>query len=457
MPKPQKAPAGSGSGTRRDWLCATAAVAAGSFWADRRLEGAVQNINRNSRPSSLKITDLRVVQLTRAPMNCVLVRIDTNQGISGIGEQRPNSTPTEALRLKRVVLGENPCNVEKIFRKIREFAHNGRNAGGVSGIETALWDLAGKAYGVPVYQMLGGKYRDRIRCYADTPSTSDPKKFAARLKQRIDAGFTWLKMDLGVPLLAGIPNTITRPLGQTDRDIQLTEHMFTGMELTPKGIGILADYVAQVRDLVGMEIPISADHFGHIGVKSCIKLGKALEKYNLAWLEDMIPWQHTMLLKQIRESVDLPVCTGEDIYLAKNFEPLAAQHAIDIAHPDLAAAGGILETKHIGDLCQGYGIPTALHFAGTPVFGMASVHCAAATEGFLVMEYHAAEVPWWGDLVTGVDKPIVKQGFITVPEGPGLGITLNEDVIKQHIQKGTGYFEPTPQWDNIKSVDRPWA
>ncbi len=367
------------SSSRRSFLRSAAGAGSAGFWADQTLEGAVQNTNRNSQPSSLRITDLRVAGVARAPMPCTIIRINTNQGIYGLGEQRPNGTPVEALRLKTRLLGENPCNVEKIFRKIRQHASNGRNAGGVSGIEIALWDLAGKAYGAPVYQMLGGKYRDRIRCYADTPSEEDPKAFAAKLKQRAAIGFTWLKMDLGTVLLRSIPGTVTRPAGQTDGDIRNTQGEFTGVEITPKGIEILGNYVAQVRESVGMDIPISADHFGHIGVNSCIKLGKALERYNLAWLEDMVPWFHTKLLKEIKDSVDLPICTGEDIYLADGFEDLVNNNAIDIAHPDLLAAGGILETKRIGDLCQRHGIPTAFHFAATPVGCMANVHCAYAS------------------------------------------------------------------------------
>lgn len=381
-------------------------------------------------------------------MPCTIIRIDTNQGIYGLGEQRPNGTPVEALSLKSRLLGENPCNVEKIFRKIRQHASNGRNAGGVSGIEIALWDLVGKAYGAPVWQMLGGKYRDSIRCYGDTPSVRDPKKFAERLKQRVAFGFTWLKMDLGIGLLEGTPGTVTQPVGQTNADIQGTEGEFTGVEITPKGIDILANYVALARESVGMEVPLSFDHFGHIGVNSCIKLGRALEKYNPAWLEDMIPWFHTKLLKEIKDSVAVPICTGEDIYLADGFSDLVVNNAIDIAHPDLLGAGGILETKRIGDLCQRHGIPTAFHFGATPVGCMANVHCAAATEGFLVLEHHSADVPWWGDLVEGIEKPIVNKGFVAVPDSPGLGVSLNEEVIKKHLIEGwPGYFEPTPDWD----------
>jgi L-alanine-DL-glutamate epimerase-like enolase superfamily enzyme len=232
--------------------------------------------------------------------------------------------------------------------------------------------------------------------------------------------------------------------------------MFTGTEITEKGLQLMCDYVAQIREIVGMDIPLSADHFGHIGVNSCIRLGKALTKYNLGWLEDMIPWQQTALLKQISDAVDIPILTGEDIYLKEPFIELCKAHAVDIIHPDLATSGGILETKKIGDAAQELGVPMAMHFAGTPVSCMANVHCAAATENFLVMENHSVDVPWWGDLVEGVSKPIVSKGFITVPNSPGLGVTLNEDVVKQHLGE-PGFFEPTPQWNVDRTNDRQWS
>src|SRR5437867_11112767 len=176
-------------------LSVAAGAGAAGHLTNADLEGAVQNVNRNSTPSQLKITDLRVAVVKEAPMTCPIIRIDTNQGISGYGEVRDGASKTYALILKSRILGENPCNVDKVFRKIKQFGHHARQAGGVCAVEMACWDLAGKAYGVPVYQMLGGKFRDRIRLYADTEMSPDPAATAKSLQRRIDQGFTFLKMD----------------------------------------------------------------------------------------------------------------------------------------------------------------------------------------------------------------------------------------------------------------------
>jgi len=389
-------------------------------------------------------------------MTCPLIRIDTNRGIYGLGEVRDGASPTYALMLKSRLLGENPCDVDRLFRKIKQFGFHGRQAGGVCAVEMALWDIVGKVYGVPVYQLLGGKFRDSIRIYADTDQSPDPEVTGQRLKRRMEQGFTFLKMDMGIGLLEGIPGTMTRPPGLTPRDVVQTQHMFTGIELTDKGIEILVSYVARVRQIIGMDIPLACDHFGHIGIHSCIRLGRALEPYNLAWLEDMIPWQYTDLWKRITDAVHLPTCTGEDIYLKEGFIELCRSHAVDIIHPDLATAGGILETKKIGDAAQECGVPMAMHFAGTPIACMASVHCAAATENFLALENHSIDIPWWDNLVEGIEKPIVQNGFIRVPDTPGLGVTLNEEALKEHLAE-PGYFEPAPEWDRERSWDRLWS
>jgi L-alanine-DL-glutamate epimerase-like enolase superfamily enzyme len=447
-----------GFNRRRFLARAAGAAALSAFWADETIEAYQNNVRTASKPTDLKITDMRVATIVGAPMRCPILKLETNQGITGYGEVRDGASATYALMLKARILGENPCNIDKVFRRIKQFGFHARQGGGVCGIEMALWDLAGKAYNVPAYQMLGGKFRDKVRLYCDTTESNDPKVYGERLKKRIEErGFTFLKMDLGYDLVEGTPGTVTQPTGLTSRNTGATQHMFTGIALTDKGIGMMADYVGKVRDVIGMDIPLAADHFGHIGVNSCIRLGKALEKYNMAWLEDMIPWQFPELLKQITDAVDIPICTGEDIYLKESFINLCRLNAVDIIHPDLATSGGLLETKKIGDAAMELGHAMAMHFAGTPVSFFANVHCAAATENFLALEFHSNEVPWWEDVVGGVDKPIIDKGFAKVPERPGLGIELNEEVMKQHLDKDGGFFEPTPQWDKERANDRLWS
>jgi len=410
---------------------------------------ATQNVKRSSSPSQLRITDLRIAVVGRAPMRCPLIRIDTNQGICGYGEVRDGASERYALILKSRLLGQNPCNVEQIFKRIKQFGHHARQGGGVSGVEMALWDLAGKAYGVPVYQMLGGRYRDRVRLYADTPDGE-----VTGLKKRIEQGFTFLKYDCGIRSIRNVPGALSYPTKDTDWQ---GKHPFTGIQLSDKGAALLGERFAQAREIVGWEIPIASDHFGHISVNSCIKLGKAVQPYQVAWLEDMVPWEYTDMLKEIKNAVDIPLLTGEDIYLLDGFKPLINEHAVDMVHPDLATAGGILETKKIGDYAEQAGIAMAMHFAGTPVSFMANLHCAAATENVLALEHHSVDVGWWEDLVTGIDKPLHKDGFARVPEGPGLGIELNLDVVKEHLERGQELFAPTDEWDRERSNDRLWS
>jgi L-alanine-DL-glutamate epimerase-like enolase superfamily enzyme len=436
---------------------AAAGTAALGALTDAEIEAAPANVQRNSIPSDLKITDLRVATVVGAPMTCPLIRLDTNQGLVGYGEVRDGASPTYALFLKSRLLGENPCHVDRLFRKIKQFGGHARQAGGVCGVEMALWDLAGKAYGVPAYQMLGGKFRDQVRLYADTTETPDGHEQGRRLKKRRDDGYTFLKLDFGINLIRDVPGALSRPIGMAYAGRDTVMHPFTGIEITDKGIALLSDYVAAVRQELGMDIPLSSDHYGHIGVNSCIKLARAMEKHNLAWMEDMVPWQFGELMKQIRDAVDIPILTGEDIYLKEDFNKLVAMGAVDMIHPDLASSGGLLETKKIGDFAMEHGVAMAMHFAGTPVSFMANVHCAAATENFVCLEHHSVDVSWWEDMVTGIPKPIFQKGFAIPPDRPGLGVELNEEVVKAHLKPGTQYFAPTPEWNEERSWDRLWS
>ncbi len=347
-----------------------------------------------------------------------------------------------------------------------------RQAGGVCGVEMALWDLCGKAYGVPAWQLLGGRYRDKVRLYADTPVSRSPEEQLKRIKYRTEEqGYTWLKMDLSIGELKGIPGTLVNSKFWEDSKGNLaqwgdqsnymsyadSQHPFTQIQITDKGLEELAKIAEHTRSLVGYEIPLSTDHYGHFDLNNGIRLGRALEKYRLAWLEDIVSWEFTDQWKTLRDALETPVLTGEDIYLLKNFKPLIDNQAVDIIHPDLATSGGLLETKRIGDYAEEHGIAMAMHNAGTPISFMACVHCAAATQNVLVLEHHSVDVTWWESLVKTTDgRQLITKGFANVPvSAPGLGIELNEEAIKEHLNpRDKSYFAPSNEWDEKHSHDR---
>lgn len=433
---------------------------------EEAVAAATSNVDRNSSPSDLKITDMRYAVVMNGNGRCPVIRIDTNQGIHGLGEVRDGANWRYALFLKSRLLGKNPCNVEQVFKLIKQFGFHGRQGGGVCAVEMALWDLAGKAYNVPVFQMLGGRYRDRVRLYADTPRVDNKDEFAAKMKDRmVNKGYTFLKMDFGIASLKGIPGTVVnsefweieRQWSDEPMSYGATEHPFTQVQITDKGLEILAEYVSSVRDAVGYEVPLASDHYGHFDVNNAIRLGQAVEPYRLAWLEDLIPWRFTEQWREITAAINTPTITGEDIYLKEEFIKLIDNRAVDLVHPDLATSGGILETKKIGDYGEEKGVAMAMHFAGTPVSFMANVHCAAATQNFVALEHHSVDLDYWPDLVHA-SAPLVDHGFAVVPEAPGLGVELNEEVVRAHLDpENPGYFEPTPEWDTFRSWDRLWS
>jgi len=427
-----------------------------------------QKVQRSSNPSDLKITDMRYATV----MGKHIIKIDTNQGIYGLGEVRDGADVRYALLLKSRILGLNPCNVEMIFKIIRQYGYHGRQGGGVCAVEMALWDLTGKAYNVPAWQLLGGRYRDKVRLYADTPGADDPTRFAETMKKRVDVqGFTWLKMDLGIQVVAKNPGSLVNSkfwdgaAGQYDLRTYMgygnTLHPFTQVQITDKGLDGLAEYVDQVRSMVGYEMPLCADHFGHFDVNNSIRFGRKMEKFRLAWLEDMVPWFDIERNKVLSDTLETPIITGEDIYcLRGGFKPLIDALAVDIIHPDLGTSGGLLETKRIGDYAEENGIAMAMHMAGSPVCFMANVHCAAATQNFLSLEHHSVDNPNWETLVkmTG-SQPMITKGYANVPlDAPGLGIELNEEACKKfQSPKDKTWFDPTPEWDEKRSHDRLWS
>jgi L-alanine-DL-glutamate epimerase-like enolase superfamily enzyme len=434
---------------------------------DDQARGDVENsINTYSGPSGLKITDMRYA-VVWSNYDYPIIRIDTNQDVYGIGEVRDAGHPENALQFKSMLLGQNPCNIDMIFRAMRPFGNWGREGGGVSGIELALWDLIGKVYGVPCYQFLGGKYRDRVRIYADTPEPEEPtpEAFAQRALGRKEMGLTFIKCDVRLPTLVeveggmvGQPTRFAYELGKRGR----APGSGQVVKLTDKAIARMAEIIAAVRKAVGWDVSLCIDHFGHgyLTAKEVIKLAQALEPYGLAWMEDPMPWDDVDGHKRVTDAVMVPIAAGENWYLLDGFREFIDRHALDIIHPDLLSSGGMLETKRIADYAEDHGIPTALHFAGSPIAFMANLHCAAAIPSFVALEHHGLDLPFWSGLVTGLADPLLEEGYVAVPEKPGLGVDLNYEGIKACLRDSSGLFEPTDYWNTPKlgfwQPDRRW-
>lgn len=394
----------------------------------------------NSRPSDLKITDIRGTTLA-AIYDFPIIKIYTNQGIIGLGEVRDAGWISQALMLKPYLVGKDPLDIEPILASIRHLTGPGRFAGGYAAIDMALMDLAGKALGIPCWKLLGDKVRDKIDIYADCPTVLKEGNLKLMMKRRFDLGLKHYKIDLTVPLIRNIPGAIVDNLPSR------------------KGLEIWGEHVLTARGIIGNEVRLGADHFGNMTVETGIELGNFMAdpKFNLAYIEDVIHFQRlnsVNLNRQITAGSKTPTLNGEDIWSLENFKPWIEQNTVDIIHPDLLTAGGMIETKKIADYAYQYGIKTMMHCASSPIGVMANVHTAATIMEFISLESHTIEMPWVNDLVKGIPKPIIQNGTIAVPDGPGLGIEFIDEVAEKYLREpkylvyNAGLFNPTPEFDN---------
>ncbi|MEQ7126036.1 mandelate racemase/muconate lactonizing enzyme family protein [Actinopolymorpha sp. B11F2] len=421
-----------------------------------RLGQVEDAISTASRSSDLKITDIRVA-VVASNYDYPIIRIDTNQDVYGLGEVRDAGHKESALQFKSMLVGQNPCNVDMIFRAIKRYGNSGREGGGVSGIEIALWDLVGKVYGVPCYQFLGGKYRDAVRIYGDTPAPAEPtpEAYADVVRARKALGLTFIKFDIRPSLFTDTPGgTIGQPsrfehgLGRRWR----APGAGSPAKLTERGIARAVEVVSAVREAAGWDVSLCTDHFGHghLTAKDVIKLAEPLESYGLAWLEDPMPWYDVAGHKRVTDAISTPTAAGEELYLWDEFQPFIEERAMDILHPDLLTSGGMLETKKIADYGERFGLTTALHFAGSPIAFMANVHCAAAIPSFVALEHHGLDLPFWESLVTGLPADYLTDGYVTVPDVPGLGVDLNYAAIEENLRTPDTMFLPTEEWNTPK-------
>jgi len=401
---------------------------------------ANQTTNRD--PSrDVAITDVRTC-VVEGNFEWNLITVETDAGVTGIGEAyRGGGVPELVEYTRRFLIGENPLDVERLFRRIvQEMSGHGGTTGKVvtaaSGIEIALWDVAGKILDLPVYQLLGGKFRDEVRIYADVHAGEayqvedgftayadaeayTPEAYAAAAARVVDMGFSALKFDLDLPM-------------DNDPD------PFNG-RLSNEAIYYKRDIVQAVRDEIGYDVDLAFDCHWDYSTESAKRLARLLEPFDLMWLEDPVPPENMRAQKEVTRSTSTPIATGENRFRVHELTDLIYDHGVDIVTPDPSTVGGLGETMRIADRAEEQYMPISPHNVCSPIGTMAMVHLGAAIPNFDVLEYHAMEVDWWDDLHTG-DEPLIQDGTIEVPETPGLGIELDEDVAAAHALDGTDCF-----------------
>ncbi|RQG95362.1 mandelate racemase/muconate lactonizing enzyme family protein [Natrarchaeobius chitinivorans] len=390
-------------------------------------------MTESNRPSErdLEITDVsRLVVQGNFPWS--LVKVETDAGITGIGETFVGEESSDvARRVGELIVGENPLDIDRLMDHLEQ-ERTGTGAFGRSafaGIEIALWDIKGKLLDVPVYELLGGKYRDEVQIYCDTHAGESlaqaqkldpqdvytPESYARAARNVVDEGYTALKFDLDV---------------RTHREIDTASRRLDNESIEHK-----ASLIEAVREEIGYEIDLGVDLHWNFTVESAIRLGKKLEPFDLAWIEDPIPPEKTDGHRRIAQALDTPILTGENVTTVAGFQNLLQNDGVDVAAPDVNKTGGLRDLQRVATLCDLYGVPLAPHNISSPVGTVAGVHFAASIPNFLALEFHAADVPWWEDLVQRVDGsgPIIEDGYVDLPEGPGLGIELNDDVVERYL------------------------
>lgn len=394
----------------------------------------------------MKITDVKVTVLGDNPV----VRIVTDEGISGYGQaesSKPYLKP-HILFYKKYILGEDPTNVERVMLKIRRLGSFKPWGSAVSAIEMALWDIAGKAAGLPVYKLLGGKVRDKVRVYNGNirfpMSGHTPQDYAdnmAKMKARPEK-FSIIKQ--GIAFHGGMHReTPDFYYGEINSG---PPHPNRGL-LTERGLKHIIACVEAMKDVLGDEVGLALDCGPGFTVPDAIRLGKALEPYNVMWLEDMITGDYTPyvladLYRQVTQATSTPIHTGEQIYLRQNFVDLIEKHAVNIIGPDPADIGGIAELKWVAEYADLHGILMAPHGTLDGLLGLAAlVQVSAALPGnYIAFEYPTGRPDWWYDIVEGLPNPIVQDSYIEVWDRPGMGVELIPDKASKYLPAGDEDF-----------------
>jgi galactonate dehydratase len=417
--------------SRRSMLKGAALSALGSLsgFSLPALAAAVETNSSPYRRPKLKITDVRTAQvMVHGPQTHV--RIYTDQGIYGQGEATDAAVGTPSLirGWRRMLIGRDPLDVEAIWERIRTLgifagAQGGQFITALSGVEIALWDLAGKALGLPVYQLMGGRFRDKVRIYCDSdiddPTGPEAHPKFAWIK---DQGFTAMKIDLddaSDPARFDQVNW-TASNGEIDRMVK---------------------WVASTRESIPANMDLACDMHGRYDTPTGKKVAKALEPFRLMWLEEPVPAEDIDAMADIRHSTSTPIACGENLYMRWGYRELLQKEAVDIIQPDFQKVGGLAEAKKVANLAQSYYIPVAPHCVVSPIGLMATAHACTTYPNFLACEWHwINHKDLWKSWVK--EGEIIVNGFVTPPDKPGLGVEMDEEVAKKAQIPGTPWFEP---------------
>jgi galactonate dehydratase len=404
------------------------AVGSFSVFSFPALAAAVENNSTPYKRPKLKITDVRTAQvLVHGPQTHI--RIYTDQDIYGQGEATDAAVGTSSLirGWKRMLIGRDPLNVEAIWERIRTLgifagAQGGQYVTALSGLEIALWDLAGKALGLPVYQLLGGKFRDKVRIYCDSDMEVPIGEEADRKLPWIKAqGYTAMKIDLDDardPARFDAVN-FTASNGEIDRMVK---------------------WVSHVRESIPANMDLACDMHGRYDAPTGKKVAKALEAFRLMWLEEPVPPEDIDAMADIRHSTSTPIACGENLYLRWGYTQLLEKKSVDIIQPDFQKVGGIAEAKKVANLAQAFYIPVAPHCVVSPIGMMATAHACTTFPNFLACEWHwINHLDLWKSWVK--EGEIIVNGHVTPTDKPGLGVEMNEEVAKKAQIPGTPWFE----------------
>jgi galactonate dehydratase len=410
---------------RRSFLESACGGVAGLF-SLQGLAAAVQSTTTPGQRPRLKITDIKT-----AFTQGMHVRIYTDQGIFGNGEAvdavSGAAQIVEGFRFQ--LMGQNPLNVEAIWERIRTSgifagAQAGQYVAALTAVEIALWDLTGKALGVPIYQLLGGKTRERVRLYCDsgTNNRKDPEA-AKYIAQIVEMGFTATKIDI---------------------DDGADPARFDRVNWTANNAEIdnMVDKVAFMRESLPKHVELAVDMHGRYDLGTAKRVAKELEPFRLLWLEEPVPPENVDAMLDVRQSTRTPICAGENLFLRHGSRQLLEKRAVDIIMPDVQKCGGLLEARKIADMAHTYYVPMAPHAQASPIGTMATCHVMAAIPNALVVEWHwshpAARLARWKQYVKEGD--IIQKGYVPVPDRPGIGLEMDDEACRKMVRPGTAWF-----------------